>query len=74
LSIFTDNSIALCEAASAPLVSAGGKTSLEREISGHHTLVKGRTIPVPPPEKVIDIPLRHLILGILKIIDNEVVE
>ena len=42
LSIFTDDSIALCEAAPVPLVSAGGKTSLEREILEHHTPVKDK--------------------------------
>jgi hypothetical protein len=31
-------------------------------------------IPIPPLEELINIPLRHLILGYLKIIDDEVVE
>jgi hypothetical protein len=31
-------------------------------------------IPIPPLEELINIPLQHLILGNLKIIDNEVVE
>jgi hypothetical protein len=31
-------------------------------------------IPIPPLEELINIPLRHLILGNLKIIDDEVVE
>jgi len=31
-------------------------------------------IPIPPLDELIDIPLQHLILGNLKIIDDEVVE
>jgi hypothetical protein len=57
-SIFRDDHVASSKATALPLVCVEGKTSLEREILGHHAPVKEyMNIPIPPLEELIDIPL-----------------
>ena len=57
-SIFRDDRVASSEATALPLVCVEGKTSLEREILGHHTPVKEyMNVPIPPLKELIDNPL-----------------